>query len=471
MNRIEFIHASRGVNINTFPFDSIKKMIQSTNYHTPILRYADYYYRHLQTMRDEIFGCLNPLLITILHGDSKLLNSILERHGYPLEFALSETPIEFSFRQHQLSCLETLCKFLIRKGLVNQIWFTLSEFRILLRSGLVVCHEVLGQILTVRPDMRFPALAHMAHDCQIEAKSTLMKFLLKLQKGGRPPTEEDLTVEPRDSLQSKRRTQWLEKRLEAPRKSEVDILTVPFKYDYTSGSEDSVNFLSFYSKSASDRFVRSEWQQVIDQKWVSVRLFNMFLALYFFGFLAFTTVVVVIEEGNVYYANSLMFIISLFMVLEVLQIVSYTGFDLKSYILDIWNIIDWTLFITTILYPSTLQKDSNKEGSLNKVGGVVILVLTYYRGFSYLRTLNYFTWLVEIINSVISRPLSNRRKGLPVPGHSGLLVLPHGHSLPQAGQARELPGPLQAGLLLRLVRQHRHDRLRIQVQLYRGDHR
>jgi hypothetical protein len=354
-------------------------------------------------MRDEIFGCLNPLLITILQGDSKLLNTILEKWGYPYEFSSFMTPIEFSFHNEQLSCLETICKYLIKNNQVKKIWFTLKEFKILLKSQLTSCHEVLSQILTIREEMRFPALAYMKNDITIGAKKNLMKFLLKLQKGGKQTIEEDFTIEVKDTELSKERNKKLKKVQSNKIKTEVDILTVPFKYDYSIGSEDSVNFLSYYSKSKSKKFIKSEWKQLIDNKWLSVKLFNMFLACYFFGFLIFTTIVIVFEEGIAVYANSLMFIISLFMVLEIIQITAYAFFDIKSYFRDIWNIVDWTLFAMTILYPMTLQKDAFKDGSFNKIGGVVILIVVYYRGFSYLRIFGYFTSLVEIINSVVSK--------------------------------------------------------------------
>jgi hypothetical protein len=287
--------------------------------------------------------------------------------------------------------------------MVKKVWFKLDEFKILLKSELHFCHELLSYVLTIREDMRFPALAYIKKNTQISAKGNLMKFLLKLQKGGKPSIEEDFTVEVKDLKQNEERNKKLEKLINPNIKSEVDILTVPFKYDYSKGSEDSVRFLSYYSKSNCDAFITSEWKQLIDQKWLSVKIFNFFLATYFFAFLIVSTIVLVFEEGKKEYAYTLIFIIIFFIVLECIQIMSYVGFDLKAYFKDIWNLIDWTLFTLTLIYPSTLQNETHKAGPTNRVGGVLIILLIYYRGFSYLRIFESFTSYVEIINSVISK--------------------------------------------------------------------
>lgn len=298
MNQIELMHNTGEFNFNNFPFDSITKMIESNNYHHPILRFSMFYFNNLNFMKDNYFGCLNPLLITIMHGDSKLLNTILNLYGYPFEFSSELTPIEYSFQHKQLSCLESICRFLIRHKLVKKVCFKLDEFKVLLKSELNYCHTLISHILTIREDMRFPALAYIKNNIQIDAKKNLLKIILKMQKGGEPSIEEDFTVEITDLKQNEERKKKLENLKNENVKSEVDILTVPFKYNYSPGSEDSVRFLSYYSKSKSDAFVTSEWKRLIDQKWVSVKIFNFFLANYFFFFLIMSTIVIIFEERD-----------------------------------------------------------------------------------------------------------------------------------------------------------------------------
>ena len=116
-----------------------------------------------------------------------------------------------------------------------------------------------------------------------------------------------------------------------------------------------------------------------------------------------STIVIIFEERDSRIANLLTAMISLFIALEIIQLISYFKFDMMAYFKDIWNIIDWCLFIMTIIYPTTLQKEIYKSGDYNKIGGVIILLMTYYRGFSNFRIFEVFTSYVEIINSVISK--------------------------------------------------------------------
>lgn len=210
-----------------FPFTLLIQSIQSSNYYYATLKYAQFYFSNLTFMRDEIFGSLSPLLIAILHGDSKLLRTILDTFGYPHECSSDLTPIEFCSQQAQYSSLDTICCYLIRSGSTKKIQFRLTEFEYLLHSKIDSCHTVISQILNVREDMRFPNLAYIRSESKVYEKKSLMKFLLKLQKGNLPITENDGSIKQKNKIPGKNSLSTFSGNKKYI-KSEVEILTVPF---------------------------------------------------------------------------------------------------------------------------------------------------------------------------------------------------------------------------------------------------
>lgn len=402
MNQLEILTPSNTLDFNDFPFNSIIECFKPDNYESNILIFAQYYFSKLPHLKDEIFGCLNPLLFSIFHGNSKLLQTIVQDYGYPKEFSLCMTPIEYSKLRSQDSCLETICIHLIKSEKTPEIKFNLKEFKILLKSKSEYSHEILSGVLTVHPEMRFPALAKIKRNINIEAKKELMKFLLKMQKGGVKCLENDFSVEYTDQKKNLKRNKKIKTKLKNDMKSEVDILTVPFVYDYSLGSEDSVQFLYHYSESNSQEFVSSEWRHLISHKWKAMKIINIINALLFYGLLSFATLAIVFDEQKVEYSLSLISMVSVFIFLEVLQVLAYLFFNFKAYVLDIWNYVDWIFFTITIIYPNTLQTDDRRDGGINKLMGTAIILIMYYRGFSYLRIFDFFTSLVGMINTIFS---------------------------------------------------------------------
>jgi hypothetical protein len=72
-----------------------------------------------------------------------------------------------------------------------------------------------------------------------------------------------------------------------------------------------------------------------------------------------------------------------------------------KYFLDIWNIIDWLLFILILVYFYVINK--NNESDASRVMGSLLMIVVYYRAFSYLQMIDVFTALVGIINIIIQK--------------------------------------------------------------------
>ena len=64
-------------------------------------------------------------------------------------------------------------------------------------------------------------------------------------------------------------------------KKAVVVFEVPFEYDYTVGSDDSIQFLYLYSETKTDELVNSKWKELVLFKWSQQYWFHLtFLVLY-----------------------------------------------------------------------------------------------------------------------------------------------------------------------------------------------
>ena len=397
LNQLEVLAPGLRLDFCEFPFESLMNSFNFDNYQNPILDFSKFYFSKLTLGKDSLFESLNPFHFAIFHGDSKLLEKLLEKYGYPREFECAMTPLEYANLRSSLSSIETICGYLVRSDKTSKINFTNLEFNILLSSGLKTAHDVLSEVLVAREERNFPNMAEMNSELRVDAKSSVLSFLLKLQKGARKSKEEDGSVE---TVEHGKKSSKKKIKKKEQIKTEIDVLTVPFVYDYSLGSENSVDFLKYYSTSESDKFVTSEWKHLINQKWKVTKMVQMFICLLYFGFIVFATIVLVFEEGHIEHTRILIVLVCVFIGYEVFQVLAYLIYDIVHYLKDLWNYIDWIFFIVTFIYPMSLQGATHREGPLNRLLGVVILVLMYYRGFSFLRIFDYFTSLVGMINTI-----------------------------------------------------------------------
>ena len=114
-------------------------------------------------------------------------------------------------------------------------------------------------------------------------------------------------------------------------KREVNVLQVPFKFDYSSGSPDCVRFLQNYGSSSEEDFVLSEWKELVLSKWSYQVYWHIFLAAMFWLFAIATTMCMVFFPNKTIFKLLSTSFIFFFFCYEILQFVAYCSFDARRY--------------------------------------------------------------------------------------------------------------------------------------------
>ena len=92
----------------------------------------------------------------------------------------------------------------------------------------------------------------------------------------------------------------------------------------------------------------------------------------------------------------------LFVVYDILQIISYLVFRFRRYFEEAWNYLDWLCYGLLASY-FLLQENQEYSTKVTRVLGSSTLIVLYYRSFSYLRVFESFTTLVGMINTIIQK--------------------------------------------------------------------
>lgn len=187
----------------------------------------------------------------------------------------------------------------------------------------------------------------------------------------------------------------------AASKTEVKIIQVPFKYDFRTGSADSLKLLDCFSESNTEEFVLSPWKEVVKSKWYKGKPWLITIALIYWMFMISCTISVVFFPKSNDWQTLTVSLLCVILAYEIVQITSYLVYNPLKYFLDIWNIIDWLLFILILVYFYVINK--NQETDAARVMGSMLMIVVYYRAFSYLQMLDSFTALVGIINIIIQK--------------------------------------------------------------------
>jgi hypothetical protein len=109
-------------------------------------------------------------------------------------------------------------------------------------------------------------------------------------------------------------------------KSEVNIKSVPFKYNYNYGTEDSVTFIYNYSTSENQDFILSDWKEIIRSKWKGVKFPYMFLTFCYFSYTIFFLLSSVFYNDISGLRGMSIFLNIILIIFELIQMITYFSY-------------------------------------------------------------------------------------------------------------------------------------------------
>jgi hypothetical protein len=437
---LKALNVSETVSINSFPYESLIRSFNQITYESHIRTFSEYYFNSINgyNNKDLFFGAMNPLLFAIYHNNSNLLKDMLNKYTYPSFISNYISPIEFAFALNHRTNIKVLCDYLIKTH--GDIHFSRADFKILLQTDIMSCHKLISSIPRTPKIKIIPRLLYMDSSVQTRFEDYITTLLIRLKNEEKQvdlKDQEELSKElEKDKIHLSRSTTLTEmtdpssfrhvKRMEAIMKkereiekstakfleihndithfkSEVDVSTLPFKYNFQMGTEDSVLFVDGYSNSMSEDFIFSDFKEVINYKWKKIKIPHIIM---FFVYLAFVILFniscIFLPNSDIFRILSIVFVFIL-IVYEIIQVIVYSVYKPSLYFLDFYNLVDWALFILSLVYLFYLYKNPLKD--FNKVYNTLVLIIIYYRGLTLMRIFNGFTSLIGILNIIFVRLL------------------------------------------------------------------
>jgi hypothetical protein len=385
------------VGLRYMPVDILVKCFSEKDNRNSLIQFGEFYSETISQTNnfDYIFGPLNPFIFTIFYSEEQTLQYLLENYKYPRSMTGFFTPLEYTFMRNENDCLRIICNILMKQE--NQIYFTQTEFKKLLETEFVFCDSLLSKVPLLIPFKKINLSEVMQEDNAVRYNSSLKNFLLENEKR-QYQMEYEGTEE--------------EKQISRER---FEITFVPFKYNFTPGSTESMDFLNYYSESESPEFVTSQWQTIIHDKWANLKSIYAFNAVIFWIYMFFCTWSITfnlnVSDGGIiigeqivevrYMAITFNIIIAF---LEILQMISYCFYKPSLYFGDFWNYIDFIALIFAFLFFMVLHTEATGGGAV--FIALILMLLIYYRGFSYFRYFDSFTSMIGLINTIVSESLS-----------------------------------------------------------------
>jgi hypothetical protein len=344
------------LNLNSFPFEDLLKCFLKKNYKKYLMTYAEYYFNSIDhsERKDFIYGSLNPLLFAIYHNDSNLLEDLLDKYFYPGQIVNYVSPLEYSFAMNYRTAIKVLCDHLIRRD--YPVNFTRADFKNLLKSNIPTCHRLIATIPSEPSIQILPKLVYMSSNVKAIFHDYLTSLLVHIKlKDAKYMDDEPKDLEYTlvrdegsnifsemevDVFQKKKTDVDLEIEKTTRRyvedhvsdslfKSEVMIKSVPFKYNYNYGTEDSATFIYNYSKSENEEFILSDWQEIVKKKWTGVKFPYMLLTFCYFMYMLFFVLSAVFYP-QVTGLRSMALIMNVILIIyEIVQMITYFAYKPK----------------------------------------------------------------------------------------------------------------------------------------------
>lgn len=397
VNVIKIVDDTKITGLRYMPVDVLAKCFSEKDNKDSIIAFGEFYSETISNSNgfDYIFGPLNPYVFTVYYSDEQSLQYLLENFEYPRSVANFYTPLEYTFMRNENDCLRILCNLLYKKK--NHIYFTENEFKYLLESEFVFCDTLMASVPLKIPLKKVNLAEQMEEDNAVRYKKSLKQFLKENEKKWyqleNHPTKEEQEMS----------------------RERFEIKYIPFKYNFTPGCTESMDFLQYYSDSESEEFVKSQWNTIIHDKWRELKYIYAFNALIFWIYMFFCTWSIsfnlniadsglIIGEQIVYVRYIALALNVIIAILEVLQMISYCFYKPSLYFGDFWNYIDFFALIFAFLFFMALHEQATEGGSV--FIALILMLLIYYRGFSYFRYFDTFTSMIGIINTIVGESLS-----------------------------------------------------------------
>jgi hypothetical protein len=170
------------LSLTNFPFVSLQSCFRDEDYENPILSLAQYYFHRLGDLEnvDEIYGPINPMILSIYHNDTKLLETLLNMYFYPYSFRNYWSPLEYAFRQGYQSAIKVICDCLVKRD--HPVQFSKQDFHFLLESSVSYCHKLVATIPEPCQNKSVPRLVYMNSNVQLLYCNDISHLLTKIRK-------------------------------------------------------------------------------------------------------------------------------------------------------------------------------------------------------------------------------------------------------------------------------------------------
>jgi hypothetical protein len=324
---IRSISISENLELKSFPFYVLFSCFNKKNHPKAIRHFAKYYFKKLDESKriDFEYGPINPLIITIFNQNSALLEELLSQYYYPSRIYNYISPLEYAFKTQHKASINELCDSLINRE--ETIYFSRSDFKYLLASKQTICHKVISTIMSDPNIEAMPNLIYM--NSNVIAKSTddlLSMAVLLMREDELKEIEADKQIEQKGKKKIFGDKKYYIDNKNKLSKNEISVSTVPFKYNYSIGTEDSVMFVDRFAASNSDDFILSDWKEIINIKWIQFKIPYIILFLIFYTFLVFITLSLCFLKKNQLCRWVSIWLDAFFMVYEVFRFFTFATY-------------------------------------------------------------------------------------------------------------------------------------------------
>jgi hypothetical protein len=394
------------MSIESFPLVSLQRCFKQTNYHPHVEAFSKYYFMKIKKHNnlDKFYGGLNPQLMWIYHNDNKALENSLGQYGYIRSHEDYLSPLEYSFKLNSNNCIRVICQHL--QVNLDQISLSQRDFRNLLRSNYIYCHQLLSKVFREQVDSPISQMVYLQEEFKIYMEKDALKVSMAIIEDDIQKREimkkymKTLFWKEGESQQNLLQYDTENSSLAAQKKVHVDVFSPGILIDFKYGSNDSLLFMDNYSETQSHDFLASEWKYLVYQKWKYLRYFHLGLFLVYYIFMVlFMFSTIIFPEESILKILTLVVLGALF-VFELLEIISFIAYRPSKYFSDFVNFVDIFILLGSIIY--LLMFDQTIwNPTVKQVYGLCIHFVVYYRGFYYLKIFDAFTTIVGIINVII----------------------------------------------------------------------